>query len=625
METLLRLPSAVALVVTLVFPHAPGVTTPLVTAEANPNTSPAGTLRDRVLSLSIDVTRATWHIEGDRDPDRHVLAFAEAGKAPLVPGPLVRVPAGTEVRFTFRNMEGTDTLTFFAPAAMRGGPDATWDSVAVAPGGAGHIAINAAVPGSYFYRARANDTVSRVLRITGALTGAIVVDSVGTRPREDRILMLTLLTDSVVNNTPAGHVAFAINGRSWPHTERMSATVGDTLRWRVINAGNDVHPMHLHGFYYRVESLTGQPGTAPPAGAPGRMVVTERMPSYTAMSMSWVPERAGNWLFHCHFQLHVANLKPAGDPRPHMPHENHAMSGMRGLVMGVTVHPRRGDLQILEPAAGRPLRVRVVRDSGGSDAFPSLRYVTTGEGGRGVSDQLNLVRGEPVAITVVNTLTEPTAVHWHGMELDSYYDGVAGYSGTDARLSPIIAPGDSFVVRFTPPRAGTFMYHSHVDEPRTHRGGLVGALIVREPGETTEDDHAFVIKTAHVRGSSAVLDVNGRNNPDTLVFRSGRPVRLRFMSLALVNPNATVWLTTRPDSSFRNVRDTLVVQWRAASKDGAELPPAARSVWLARQIVGMGETYDFEYTPSAPGRMRIEVRGAGPNASLLARVPIRVE
>lgn len=41
------------------------------------------------------------------------------------------------------------------------------------------------------------------------------------------------------------------------------------------------------------------------------------------------------------------------------------------------------------------------------------------------------------------------------------------------------------------------------------------------------------------------LDVNGSMNPDTIVIHAGRPARLRFMSLSLVNPNATVTLTAR--------------------------------------------------------------------------------
>ena len=59
-------------------------------------------------------------------------------------------------------------------------------------------------------------------------------------------------------------------------------------------------------------------------------------------------------------------------------------------------------------------------------------------------------RGEPVSITVVNQLPEPTAVHWHGIELESYYDGVAGFAGEGKRIAPAIPPGGSFEARFTP-------------------------------------------------------------------------------------------------------------------------------------------------------------------------------
>ena len=48
--------------------------------------------------------------------------------------------------------------------------------------------------------------------------------------------------------------ALAINGKSWPHTERIGLTVGDTARWRVVNGTVRGHPMHLHGFYFRVDA-----------------------------------------------------------------------------------------------------------------------------------------------------------------------------------------------------------------------------------------------------------------------------------------------------------------------------------------------------------------------------------
>jgi FtsP/CotA-like multicopper oxidase with cupredoxin domain len=56
---------------------------------------------------------------------------------------------------------------------------------------------------------------------------------------------------------------------------------------------------------------------------------------------------------------------------------------------------------------------------------------------------LVLTRGEPTAIEVVNRSGEPTAVHWHGIELESYYDGVAGWSGTPGRTAPRFDPASA--------------------------------------------------------------------------------------------------------------------------------------------------------------------------------------
>jgi FtsP/CotA-like multicopper oxidase with cupredoxin domain len=55
-----------------------------------------------------------------------------------------------------------------------------------------------------------------------------------------------------------------------------------------------------------------------------------------------------------------------------------------------------------------------------------------------------------VEITVLNQLHEPTTVHWHGMELVSYYDGVADWGAHGKQSTPMIDPGASFRVRFTP-------------------------------------------------------------------------------------------------------------------------------------------------------------------------------
>jgi FtsP/CotA-like multicopper oxidase with cupredoxin domain len=607
-----------------------------VLAAPNDNTKPGGSLAGGILTLNLEARRTIWRPDGDSLPGREVLALGEASGPPVVPGPLVRVPAGTTVDLTIRNTLDRDTIVFHLPPEASGRPaPAADDSVVIAPGERGALRFVAAVPGNYFYRARTNDPLARALRVGGLMAGAIVIDSAGSPPPRDRVMVLLASTDSAINGLPVGdRLVFSINGRSWPRTERLTATLGDTLRWRVINANNDVHPMHLHGFYFRVDKLTGPPGGGSTPVAPAGMVVTQRLPPFTTMSMTWVPERAGNWLFHCHFQIHVAHTPT--EPSAEAAHTNHAMTGMTGLVMGIVVKPRPGTHAegAPPPAPQRRLRIVAVQDSAFPDSAPSMRFLVeepatkrpAASAGPGFSPPIVLQRGRPVSIMVVNRLREPTAVHWHGIELESYYDGVAGFGGADRRISPIIAPRDSFEARFTPPRAGTFMYHTHANEPLQHRAGLVGALLVVDsalgvPG----DDYTLFLKSARAGPQSVpVLDINGQSDPDTIVFHVGRPARLRLISLALVNPNAAVQLTARQDSGAVLVVDSLVLQWRPLAKDGADLPEAGRAPRRARQIIAMGETYDFEFTPDRAGTLRIEVRGAG-NGRLLGRVPVRVE
>ena len=98
-----------------------------------------------------------------------------------------------------------------------------------------------------------------------------------------------------------------------------------------------------------------------------------------------------------------------------------------------------------------------------------------------------MTRGEPTEITVVNHLDAPTTILWHGLELDSCYDGVAG-GGAGNQITPAIQPGASFVARFTPNPAGTFIYHTHAADPSQLSGGVYGALIVLEPRESLDTE-----------------------------------------------------------------------------------------------------------------------------------------
>src|SRR5687768_12588854 len=72
-------------------------------ARVNDNRQPAGTLSNGRLTLSLDIVESAFQAEGDHDPIVRALAFAETGKAPQIPGPLLRAPLGTVVHLTVHN------------------------------------------------------------------------------------------------------------------------------------------------------------------------------------------------------------------------------------------------------------------------------------------------------------------------------------------------------------------------------------------------------------------------------------------------------------------------------------------------------------------------------------------
>jgi manganese oxidase len=263
----------------------------------------------------------------------------------------------------------------------------------------------------------------------------------------------------------------------------------------VVNLTNIAHPMHLHGFYFTVDSVGNGAADERYVEPARRLAVTEHVPSGGTMSLTWVPQRPGNWLFHCHMLSHMmsrAALHPAPDVAHavHAPQPGDPAAGMAGLVLGVLV---TGPSRVAaSSAAPRHLQMVIDHDSRlGEAASYKIGLSSAGVGAPRLNDRaapgpiLVLTRGEPVAIEIVNRLREATAIHWHGIELESYYDGVAGLGGTAENIAPPVPPGGTFTARFTPSRAGTFIYHTHWHNPGQLAGGIYGPIVVLEPGRRT--------------------------------------------------------------------------------------------------------------------------------------------
>ncbi len=478
------------------------------TIQPNDNRHAAGTLANGVLTVALEARSGSWRPDGEggRSIDS-LAAFAEVGHPLFTPGPLLRVPVGTEVRGTMHNTLGR-ALTIGGLGPTR----SLEDSLVVPAGATVPFRFKAAEAGTFLYvgRNHPDPDLGRPPEDM-QLSGVVVVD--GARSGPDRVMAVTwYFTRDPKSPTGFGRGVMAINGRSWPHTERLEYAQGDSVHWRLVNFTEADHPFHLHGFYFRVEDLGN------PARYSGQqhMAVTEVVLPYSAYAISWKADRPGNWIFHCHYAAHLSSVveidtdKGMLDPMAMEHHKSDRPHQMFGLVMGISVAPR-GPAPVF-PAPERIIRIvqREKPDVYGKQAGMSYAMEDSQHpsdpGAMPVPGPLMVLeRGKRVQVTVVNESEDHAAVHWHGIELESFPDGVPGWSGSGAALFQPIPPHDSLTVRWTPPRAGSFMYHSHFSELKQMSGGLCCGKVslifpaeissvndLKEPKNTTERSTKFV-------------------------------------------------------------------------------------------------------------------------------------
>ena len=573
---------------------------------ANDNRMPAGKLEGGVLTLHLEITSGEWHPEADGGQSMRVNAFAEEGQAPQIPGPLLRVPEGTMVVVSFHNQ-----LTKAAVIhGMHSHPGDNNDTLEVQPGETRERHFVAGEPGTYQYFASAGGELNRgrPFREDSQLHGAFIVDPRGGAP-PDRVFVLGVWRSEVAP-TMSKDIA-VINGKSWPFTEQLTYESGRVVRWRFVNASDVNHPMHMHGSYFRVDSLgDGERDRVFPAEEQ-RSVVTQLLLPGSTMTTTWsaVP---GRWIFHCHLLPHVAasrTVATALSPEPESNHD-HGSNHMAGLVLGIIVPGERPRIATTGSRT-RKLRLLVKQRAAVNGVAQGFGYQIR-ESHRAYDNSANvagpmilLERGQPVEITVENHLRESTAVHWHGMELESYYDGVAGWGMRGVEVTPTIMPGESFCAKFTPPRAGTFIYHTHLDDEIQLTSGLYGPLIVEEPGEKFDAkfDKIFLVsgwggrRSANPDKPIAAL-LNGSGEPAELHWKKGQSYRVRIINISS-NLLGMVSLSNRGE----------IVKWRARAKDGADLSENQQAMQDAKLLIGPGETYDFEFHPTASADLVFQFQG----------------
>lgn len=214
--------------------------------------------------------------------------------------------------------------------------------------------------------------------------------------------------------------------------------------------------------------------------------------------------------------------------------------------------------------------------------------------------------GDTFRITLVNNLTQPTTIHWHGVAAPNGMDGVPGTT------APIVAPGQSFTYEFPAPTPGTYWYHPHVSEAAQMQDGLYGLLIVDPPaGQAPAWDQEVTLMIGELgapemisepfngtgmgmgggmgggMGSGTLMNgfvINGKTGsaiPDIHVLRNQRVLFRMVNTGNMVHPLHVQGMS-----------------WLVTATDGFDIPAPYRKDTLP---INAGERYDGILTADNPG------------------------
>jgi FtsP/CotA-like multicopper oxidase with cupredoxin domain len=233
-----------------------------------------------------------------------------------VPGPMIRVTEGDRVRIVFTNNLPDPTTIHWhgieVPNAMDGVPGVTQDPVM--PGETFIYEFVAKPAGTFMYHSHfESDT-----QVSIGLYAPFIIDPAESAPPPDVDALLMLSEWRVMDGDTYAAMPmaaqepnfFTINGKAFPMTETINVRVGQRVRLRLMSIGQFAHPMHLHGFPFKIVATDGHP--VPEAAQ--WIKDTVNVAPGERYDIEFVPDKPGQWMLHCHISHHLTNdgAEPGG-------------------------------------------------------------------------------------------------------------------------------------------------------------------------------------------------------------------------------------------------------------------------------------------------------------------------
>jgi FtsP/CotA-like multicopper oxidase with cupredoxin domain len=234
-----------------------------------------------------------------------------------VPGPLIRVTEGDQVRIIVKNELPVPTTIHWhgveVPNSMDGVPGVTQDPIQ--PGEAFTYEFTAKPAGTFMYHSHFEGDV----QVGAGLYAPFIIDPKEPEtnpPAVDKTLMLSEWRIKDGNTYAAMQVSgmepnyFTINGKAFPSTETITVKKGERVRLRLMGIGQFIHPMHLHGMPFKIVATDGHP-------VPEVAQLTKDTISIAPgerYDIEFVATEPGRWMLHCHILHHTTNdnVEPGG-------------------------------------------------------------------------------------------------------------------------------------------------------------------------------------------------------------------------------------------------------------------------------------------------------------------------
>ena len=232
------------------------------------------------------------------------------------PGPTIEAVEGDRVRILVTNKLPEHTTVHWHGVLLPNGMDGVGglNQPHIKPGETYAYEFTLRQHGTQMYHPHADEMVQMAV----GMMGLFVIHPKEPRvPKVDRDFAIMLQEWAVHPGTyrPDPSVMldfnlFTFNGKVFPAIDHLIAKTGDRVRVRIGNLTMDEHPIHLHGYNFKV---TGTDGGPVPAAAQWPET-TVLVPVGATRDFEFVADAPGDWALHCHKSHHTMNAMGHGIP-----------------------------------------------------------------------------------------------------------------------------------------------------------------------------------------------------------------------------------------------------------------------------------------------------------------------